>query len=294
MRGDRPSSTAEAVAALRALYTAMPPPLRLVEDPFASELVPAPLALPARLVARAPWLGAAVHRGLGAVSLGLSYHVALRTRAIDDALRAALARGARQLVVLGAGLDSRALRLDELAGARAFEVDHPSTLRYKQTQLSRATRASHMTAAHEVTRVAIDFETQSLDGPLVDAGFDPGAVSFWIWEGVTVYLSPRSIAKTLDEIATLCAPSSRVALTYARLSDLGAYARILPIGNVLGRAIGEPLHGLAGAPVIMESLRRTGLSVISDESTVDLAARYWPSARGVVPWERLLVAERRG
>src|SRR5262245_881755 len=101
VRTDRPSLTAELVAAVRALYTEMPEPLRLAEDPLAHRMVPALLALPARALALAPWAGPALHRALGTLSLSLTYHVALRTRAIDDALRAAIDAGATQLVILG-------------------------------------------------------------------------------------------------------------------------------------------------------------------------------------------------
>ena len=119
------------VAAIRALYTELPNSIAVAPDPLAAKLLPRPLTLPARLAARATEnskeRGALVHRGLGHATLGLTLHVALRTRAIDDALRESLADGATQVVVLGAGLDGRAYRMKELEAAVVFEVDHPST-----------------------------------------------------------------------------------------------------------------------------------------------------------------------
>src|SRR4051812_11493324 len=108
MREDRPSLTASLVAAVRALYTALPAPYQVAADPHAAALVPGFMAIPARLAARAPWAAPVVHRAAGLVSFGLTDNVALRTAAIDDALREATRRGATQLVILGAGLDSRA------------------------------------------------------------------------------------------------------------------------------------------------------------------------------------------
>lgn len=131
VHGDRPSFTAAAVAAIRALYTELPEPYAIAPDPFAERVIPLPLALPAMAAARFPTAAPLLHRALGGATLGTTYHAALRTRAIDDAVRSAVTSGAREVVVLGAGLDSRALRMPELASVKVFEVDHPSTQRYK-------------------------------------------------------------------------------------------------------------------------------------------------------------------
>jgi methyltransferase (TIGR00027 family) len=290
VRADRPSLTASLVAALRALYTALPEPYRLTSDPFAAELVPAILALPARGAALFPGAAPFVHRAVGALSLGLSYHVALRTRAIDDALREAVAGGATQLVVLGAGLDSRAERLPELAGARVFEVDHPSTQRYKAERLA---RMGARPRARAVARVAIDFERDRLDEALVAAGLDPAARSFWIWEGVTVYLTPDAIAATLAAVGALSAPGSRLAVTYTRPGRRRAPAWLDPLSRVLGSAVGEPLRGMMETDAMFAALAQAGLERVSDEGAAEWAARSWPGDTPADEWERLAVAERR-
>jgi methyltransferase (TIGR00027 family) len=290
VRADRPSLTASLVAAIRALYTALPEPYNLAPDPYAAELLPAVLALPARVAALAPGSARAIHRVAGAAALGLTYHVALRTRAIDDALHEAVALGVRQVVVLGAGLDARAQRLDALAhgSARVFEVDHPSTHRYKAERLERAgarTRAS-------VARVAIDFERDRLDEALLGAGLDPAARSFWIWEGVTVYLTPEAIAATLGAVGSLSPAGSRIAVTYTRPGRRRAPAWLDPIARALGRAVGEPIHGMLETAAMFDALGAVGFARVSDESAADWAARYWPGEKPVDEWERLAVAER--
>ena len=289
MRADRPSLTASLVAAIRALYTALPPPYNLAPDPLAVELLPLWLALPARAAGRVPWAAPAVHRIAGAAALGLTYHVALRTRAIDDALREGLARGATQLVLLGAGLDSRAYRIDELAGARVYEVDYPSTHRYKAERMARlATPRDGL-----VARVAIDFERDRLGDVLTGAGFDVKAPSFWIWEGVTAYLTLDTIAATLRAVGELSAPGSRLAVTYTQPGARRGPAWIESLAPALAALVSEPLRGMIETGALATLLEAAGFSPVSDENAADWAARYWPGETHAREWERLAVAERR-
>ncbi|WP_434041848.1 MULTISPECIES: class I SAM-dependent methyltransferase [Sorangium] len=300
MRSQRPSLTASLVAALRALYTEMPEPYRVAPDPLAARLVPWPLALPARALARAagvPAAARAVHHGLGRALFGLSYHVALRTRAIDDALRDAVAQGASQLVVLGAGLDSRAMRLPELAGVQVFEVDHPATQRYKVERLASLARPGGGAAAPELkagglAHVGVDFERDRLDEALLSAGFRPAEPAFWIWEGVIPYLTREAVEGTLRLTAALSAPGSRIALTYGIFPDdpVPPWKQRLMRGAF--RSLREPIRAPLTRGAMHELLARAGFRVLSDESAVDWAARYWPPQRGVRAVERLALAER--
>lgn len=290
MQKEKPSSTAALVAALRALYTALPEPYRLAPDPLARELLPFPLGLPADVAARAPWAAPALHHGLGLVTLGLSHYIPLRTRAIDDALREAVRQGTSQLVVLGAGLDNRAYRLDELASVRAFEIDYPSTQRDKVARLD-ALPTRPVPSAKSLVRVPVDFERDRLDQALLAHGFDPAARTFWIWEGVVVYLTREAIASTLATVSALSAPGSRIALTYSPPRMVMSWA--LPFArNALSR-VGEPLRSPLSPDEIEGLLRAAGLSRFSDESSVEWAARYWPGMGRSRAIERLALAEKR-
>lgn len=290
MRKDRPSITASLVASLRALYTALPEPYRIAPDPLARELVPFPLALPAELVARAPWSAAAIHHALGLATRGLSHYVALRTRAIDDAVRDAVRLGAEQLVILGAGLDTRALRLDELASVRAFEVDYPSTQRDKTARLAALTPPPRP-KARSLARVPVDFEKDRLDQSLLAGGFDPAARTFWIWEGVVVYLTREAISATLATVSALSAPGSRIALTYTPTRMLRGVA--VPVARRALGLVGEPLRTPLAPEEMTAILRAAELSPISDESSVDWAQRYWPGLGTSRAIERLAIAEKR-
>ena len=101
--------------------------------------------------------------------------IALRTRALDEAWHATRREGARQLVLLGAGLDGRAFRLDDLDGVTVFEVDHPATQALKRR---RARRMASSAAAHRY--VAVDFERGDLEQAMRAAGLRTDIVSFWI------------------------------------------------------------------------------------------------------------------
>ena len=129
-----------------------------------------------------------------------------RTIMIDDAIRE---HGASQLVVLGAGLDSRAWRMAELAGTTVFEVDHPASQRDKLRRLG----GLHPLAAR-VVPVAVDLTTEPLGPALEAAGFDRAAVTTWVCEGVVPYLPAEAVRSTVGQLARLSAPGGRLVVNY--------------------------------------------------------------------------------
>jgi methyltransferase (TIGR00027 family) len=291
------------VAAVRAVYGQMPSPLGAGADPLAEQVLPWPFLVPAQLVAvtdRWQGAGSALHRIYGTISVGMTFHVALRTRALDAALRESLELGAKQIVVLGAGLDGRAFRLRELEGLRVFEVDHPNTQRDKKERLAKA----ELQPIADVVFVPVDFEKDRLDESLREAGLSSTIPSFWIWEGVTVYLTPDAVRSTLLAIASSSAPGSRVALTYARPpSQSAASSRpliyrgmraLVHFGSAVLGTIGEAVRGFLQSPELEALANETGFRVVSDENAADWAARYWPGqSPGPFEWERIAVLERR-
>jgi methyltransferase (TIGR00027 family) len=198
------------MALFRALESSRrPPEVRLFEDPLASALLPPSLAAVAGL-SRVPPFGAVVpwlidRRWPGARTSGVA-----RTRLIDDALRDALAEGIAQVVILGAGFDSRAYRLRGIEQARVFEVDHPDTLAAKRERVRQVLGV----LPDHVVFVAVDFNWESLAQAMDAAGLDRMVRTFFVWEGVTNYLTEEAVHATLRSVAAAGPAGSRLLFTY--------------------------------------------------------------------------------
>lgn len=134
-----------------------------------------------------------------------------RTRFIDSRLEAAVREGARQLVILGAGFDSRAYRFQELlAKTRVFEVDHPAT---QERKIQRVRDALGSPAAN-TSYVAVDFRQDNLGNKLSAVGYQRDQKTFFIWEGVTMYLPAEAVRATLQWIVANSLPGSAVVFDY--------------------------------------------------------------------------------
>lgn len=130
----------------------------------------------------------------------------IRTRFIEERLEQAIRDGASQVVILGAGFDTRAYRLVELLkAARVFEVDQPSTQEHKK----RRVREAGIEVPSNLTYVAIDFRHDKLADVLAAAGYDSSKKTFFIWEGVTMYLPEPAVEETLRWVAAQ-APGSTI------------------------------------------------------------------------------------
>lgn len=223
-------------------------------------------------------------------SLGLIDHLALRTYVIDEALHESLAQGIDQIVLLGAGLDARAYRINAAADAVVFEVDHPSTQAYKR---KRAQKLSP--TAREVRYAACDFETVSLEQALSSVSFDATRPSVWIWEGVTLYLHREAVLSTLDTIARVSAPESVLITSYAtpKLASMGP--TIGRIGTGLLSVISEPLLCTFEPDAIARALSERGFVVETDRLPMEVGARLGTARFThalLVPDERIVVAKR--
>ena len=143
---------------------------------------------------------------------GFSNLMLVRTRFIDEGLERAVRDGIRQLVILGAGFDTRAYRFEELLkGIRIIEVDSESTQKVKKQRVAAVLGSQ---PAH-VVYAAIDFKQQDLIDVLRAAGYDPTQKAFFIWEGVSMYLSEETVRRTLTLLARHSAPGSSLMMDYA-------------------------------------------------------------------------------
>lgn len=214
MQPDQPSRTAEYMALFRAIESVQPPTRRLFTDPFARAFLRPSLRLAVDL-ARLPLLGKLIpwiidRRWPGARPSGVA-----RTRLIDDLLLRALHDGIQQVVILGAGFDCRACRLSGMDQVQVIEVDHPTTLHAKRQRLQHLLGSI---PAH-VYLLAVDLNYQCLEDALSSSPFERCCRSFFLWEGVTNYLSAPAIDATFRGLRQL-AEQSLVLFTYVHKAAL--------------------------------------------------------------------------
>lgn len=193
-----------------------------------------------------------------------------RTVAIDDAVRSG-PKG--QIVVLGAGLDGRAWRLDELAGVEFYEVDHPDSQADKQ---DRATALGEPVARRHL--VPVDFRTDDLGSALAAAGHDADVATTWIWEGVVAYLTPEEVEATAAVIADRSANGSRLVVNYQIPSRRATASRVLAraVMSLTGGRdpmAGEPRRSSWTPQSMSALLNRHGFTVVADDDLFTLAAR---------------------
>lgn len=274
MKEGRPSRTAIGVAIWRGLGG---------RDPLAKQLVPAPYGALLRAAELFGPVTAVAWRLAHALSLGLAAHLPLRTRAIDEAINAEWPRGTRQLVLLGAGLDARAYRLDEVAPVTVYEVDFPATQAYKQRAVEGVA-----SKARALRYVAIDFQRESLSERLLAEGYEPTQPAVFIWEGVTMYLSPDAIEATLAALAGLAAPGSLLAVTYQTLG-MPVLSRIAALGFA---AAGEPLAHRIDPADFAAQLARHGFVLERDAGDREWSAQWGEPRVWLAMTERLALARR--
>lgn len=200
MRTDAPSRTAFLAAMSRARHQ--------VQD--GGRVFPDPLAL--RIIGKEAALEITSASGRESrVSRALRGPLVARSRMAEDTLRAAVASGARQYVLLGAGLDTFPYRNPFPADTlRVFEVDHPATQTWKRGLL----KENGIEVPGSVTFVPVDFEAEDFTAKLRAAGFDPALPTVYSWLGVTMYLPPERVMQVLKTIADSSATGSVVVFDY--------------------------------------------------------------------------------
>lgn len=193
-----------------------------------------------------------------------------RTVAIDEAVRDSVPS---QLVILGAGLDTRAWRLSCLAEADVWEVDHPASQQDKQARLAEAAaQAGDLSpTARSIRFTPVDFAMDDLGAALDEAGHDPSAPTTWLWEGVIPYLTRDEVRTTLAALARRTAPGSRLVLNYQAPSAKAALGRLLT--RVLGSSVtaGEPWRSLWKPQQLAAALAEQGFDLVSDEDLLSIA-----------------------
>jgi methyltransferase (TIGR00027 family) len=203
--------------------------------------------------------------------------IAVRSRFAEDAAARAIADGVRQVVVLGAGLDTYACRGGYPDGVRVFELDHPATQAWKRERLA----AARIAAPDALTFAPCDFERDQLGAALAAAGFDGAETAFFTWLGVVPYLTEDAIWSTLGYVASL-AGGAQVVFDYSdppsALPDDQRMAHDLRAARVAD--IGEAWITHFDPAALHVRLRALGFTEIEDLGPPAIAARYFPDRVG--------------
>ncbi len=275
MKKGKASWTAQGVTFFRAIESMRPERERACYDPLAREFLNTgfKLVCRSRIRTRIAW------RYILSGRHGRSAHYCIaRTGYIDDCLKRCVDGGIEQLVILGAGYDSRAYRFDELRGdVQVFEVDHPATQKRK---LKRVRKIFGSLPGH-VTYVPVDFVREKLAERLLACGYDPGLRTLFIWEGVTMYLTPEAVDETLCFIAENSGDGSRVVFDYVFKSVLdGEIEGARAWREYLERRGEPPLFGIEEGEV-GEFLSARGFELVEDVTGAALTRACFEKVGGL-------------
>jgi methyltransferase (TIGR00027 family) len=268
MNESRPSATAQRVAMRRATHQLLDDP-KVFDDPVAIRIIgkESASALQADPRQFEPTPLAAFLRAF----------VAARSRYAEDELALAVRRGVHQYVILGAGLDTFAYRNPHPEGVlHVFEIDHPATQAWKRARLEEV----GITLPGGLTFAPVDFETQTLEEGLGDAGYDPGKCTFFSWLGVTEYLTTEAVMATLRFIAS--APvGSGVVFDYMISPSLLTPAQRSRFDDLARRvaSAGEPWRAFFDPGLLTKDLRAMGFGYVEDSGPEEIDARFFKNRK---------------
>jgi methyltransferase (TIGR00027 family) len=206
----------------------------------------------------------------------LRLFIAMRSRFAEDSARGAIRAGVRQILVLGAGLDTFAYRLEPAADLAFYELDHPATQADKRRRLAQAKIAEPPHLAY----VAHDFEQGPMTAALKAAGFDPSRRTFVLWLGVTPYLTEEAVYATLGELARWPG-GAEVVFDYANPPDRIQEAATRNFHQQMAERVaarGEPFRCYLDTDALHERVWAFGFAEIEDLDRAALVGRYLPDA----------------
>ena len=273
MKPNQSSTTAENNAMLRLHESMRPDDERICNDPYAAFFLPDG-------VIDAPDRNEQIQQTIANWEThfpGVSNAIVARTRFIDDCLEAAIVDGIRQLVILGAGYDTRAMRFKALKESVAvFELDHPSTQNKKLERIEKHLKEDRF----HVRYISIDFSKEDLAKKLFACGYDETLKTLFIWEGVTYYIPATAVDTTLSFISRHSPSQSSVIFDYfpsAVADGTTDLEEALALREGL-RQIGEEIVFGISPDRINEFMQIRGFSVIQNLTGEDYKKAYFKGA----------------
>ena len=269
MRDEKSSFTAAFVAYARGLGHTLPQDARLMHDPFGTRFaVPIISVWPVKLWAR--------------VARTFVVYMQVRSRTFDDVVMKFIEEeGGRQIVILGAGFDCRAVRLVKRDDVKVFEIDHPATQARKKRVLSEAGATSH------ATYVEWDFakrHVRELPAALAALGFDASKPSCTLWEGVTMYLNEVAIDASVRAVHAYASPGSAFVFNYVEAETLAKPSLLGHLASFVVNRAGEPFTWGFNPAQLPAWLAERGWVVEWNKGLRQLATELLTKRPDVVTW----------
>ena len=268
--------TAQGVAKQRLIETIAGPDKRVINDPYADNFM----------------MGAGLMKLMGhklnvwlakKLAPGFHEHIISRTRFIDDLIEKSAIEGVEQYVILGAGYDSRAHRLELPSSLKIFEVDQPEVQDRKRSKLPK-----ELPNSENVTYVPVDFSHQSLTERLLDSGFDKTKSTVFTLEGVTQYITKEAFNSTMKEMAMLSKEASSIfvlsfvnELLNNNPEDCFGKGYLNPekkanlIKDLSAKAAGEPWISFYSTEEVEDLFAQNGYSIKENVTLEDLNSLYF-------------------
>lgn len=266
-----PSKMAEGIAMHRFGESSKPEDERICYDPYAIHFISPDII---EFGMKHPEEAKAKVEQMEKLFPGLSSSIIARVRYFDDFLEKFIEEELEQLVILGAGYDTRAYRIEELKGKiKVFEVDHPNTQSFKVQKLEEIFGS----IPEHVVYVPVDFEIESFGQKLSDKGYDPSKKTLFVMEGLVMYIPPKAIAETLSFIVENSGKGSAVIFDYYPESVVDGTCKLEIGDNIRNFLIkqGEPLQFGIKEEKIEDFLAEFGFSNIKNVTSEDYKKAYF-------------------
>ena len=267
--------TAQGVAKQRLIETIAGADKRVINDPYADSFVIGSGFIKLMGHKLNVWLSKKL-------APGFHEHLISRTKFIDELIEKSAVNGIEQYVILGAGYDSRAHRLELPSSLKIFEVDQPEVSDNKLAKLPK-----ELPNSENVTYVNIDFSYQSLTAQLIDAGFDQKQSTIFTLEGVSQYITKEAVSSTIKELASLTKDANSIFfMSYVdELLDKNPEAcfgkgypspeKKANLIKSLSAKVGEPWVSFYSYEEIESLLSQNGYSVEENLTLEDLNSLYF-------------------
>ena len=289
----RKDGTAQGVTKQRYIETIADPAKRVIDDPYSSIFT-----LGAGLI---KLMGHGLNLWLtNKLAPGFHEHLIARTRFIDDLVKESTENGIEQYVILGAGYDMRAHRLDLPASLKIFEVDQPAVQSKKISKLPK-----ELSDLDNVSYVNVNFANQSVSERLIEAGFDQTKSSIFTLEGVTQYIAKDTLSSTLNEIARLTQGTKTIFfLSYVdellNLNPEACFGVGYPnpikkanlIKNLSAKAADEPWISFYNSQEMKRILLENGFHIKENKVLEDLNLEYFYPVGRALPENQIFNLER--